>query len=134
MKVKFELEIEKLSAEHASTAVRAALETLVVINQVFLKENPDTPGLYDLVSSGKVAQRRGQGASEAWSDIPHVLSVGSADAVDLVCWRVAELRAAGYEDVAPYIKTVVDEKTNARIHQVLVRVGDCIEDPSKLVA
>lgn len=137
MKVKFELDtlIGKLPVGSAVIAVMAMIEALVAIDQIFLKSCPDTPALYDLVNKGKVTQRRSRpNASEAWSDIPRILSNGSADAVSLVCWRIAELRAAGHEDVHPYIKTNVDKKTNARVHQVFVRIGDCIEDPSKLVA
>lgn len=133
MKVQFELDaMEKLPVGSAITAVMAMVEALAVVDQVFLKSNPDTPVLYDLASEGKITQRQGH-ASGTWSDIPRVLSDGYADAISLVCWRIAELRVAGHENVHPYIKTNVNE-ANTYIHQVFIRIGDCIEDPSKLVA
>jgi hypothetical protein len=57
---------------------------------------------------------------------------------DFACWRVAELRNAGYDDVFPHIKVSYHEDPSGRepmmtVYHIQVRVHDIIEDPSALL-
>ncbi len=66
------------------------LDALGSINDVWLKEHPETPLLY---SSGVTYQH--EDSKDEWRDIPSVLDAGSSDCEDLASWRAAELRAHG---------------------------------------
>jgi len=54
------------------------------------------------------------------------------------CWRVAELRNAGYDDVYPHIKVSYHEDPSRRepmmtVYHIQVRIHDIIEDPSAIL-
>lgn len=127
MRILFDLaSIKTVSAERRGIALRALLDALVVIDDIYLEANPDTAALYD---SGIEAARN---PDDIWQDIPAVMARGAGDAVDLACWRVAELRRAGYDEVHPYLK-MTHKEDGSCIYTVQVRIHDMIEDPSALL-
>ncbi len=93
--------------------LQIALEGLAKINEWHIRRslrraelglsNTVIPPLY---ASGIVYHEEAPGR-EDWMDIPEILRQGrlgrGVDCEDLCCWRVAELRVAGY-DVEPVIK------------------------------
>jgi hypothetical protein len=57
---------------------------------------------------------------------------------DFACWRVAELRHRGYDDVMPYIKVSYHPDPRGidkpmTVYHIQVRIHDEIEDPSALL-
>ena len=75
---------------------------------------------------------------DSWQDIPATLALGSGDCKDFACWRVAELRHAGYDDVYPHIKRSVHPDPNGvdmpmTVYHIQVRIHEDIEDPSAIL-
>jgi hypothetical protein len=114
--------------------LRVALEAFVESNVEFLKRHKETtgksyPSMYDVAPKYKP-----QLHSEAiWQDITLTARLCAGDAVDLVCWRVAELRHAGYEDVHPHLKVTYKDDGSVITH-VQVRINDMIEDPTVILS
>lgn len=57
---------------------------------------------------------------------------------DFACWRVAELRHQGYDDVYPHIKVSYHPDPNGReppmtVYHIQVRIHEHIEDPSAIL-
>jgi len=127
MKIEFDLAgFSRLPVARKSIVLRAALEALIVSNWNYLLENLDTPSIYDFAGGGREPLKKVR--SELWKDIPAIIATGG-DGKSFACWRIAELRNAGTDDVYPFIKTTQDgEKT---IHEIGVRIGDLIEFPEK---
>lgn len=113
-------------------ALRQLLEGLVSVNVEFLKQHRKVtgksyPSLYDVAP-----KYRGPAVFGIWQDISSTARTGGGDACDLVCWRVAELRAEGYEDVHPFVKmTRTDD--GSFFTTVQVRIHDMIEDPTAIL-
>jgi hypothetical protein len=129
MKIEFDLVgFRRLPATRKAIVLRAALEALVVCNWNYLIENPATPAMYDFASVSPLKKVR----SESWKDIPAIIATGG-DGKSFACWRIAELRNAGTDDVYPYIKSVHDEGSNTTTHEIGVRIGDSIEYPEKIL-
>lgn len=125
MKIEFDLAgFSKLPMGRKQIVLRAALEALIICDWNFLIEHPDTPSIYDFGERGALKKVR----SESWKDIPAVIASGG-DGKSFACWRIAELRNAGTDDVYPYIKTTYDEGTAT--HEIGVRINDQIEFPEK---
>jgi len=125
MKIEFDLAgFSRLPASRKAIVLRAALEALVVCDWNYLIENPNTPSIYDFGKQGSLKKVR----SEAWKDIPAIIASGG-DGKSFACWRIAELRNEGADDVYPYIKTTYD--AGATIHEIGVRISDQIEFPEK---
>lgn len=122
-----------VTPEERTLTLYRLLEALVEMNVSFLKRHQKLtgksyPSLYD------VAPKYGGPADfGVWQDIPHTAECGIGDACDLVCWRVAELRAQGYEDAEPVVK-VTYMKGGGVLTTVQVRVGDMLEDPTAILA
>lgn len=124
MKIEFDLTgFSALPASRKSIVLRAALEALVVSDWNYLLEHPETPALYDC-DLKKVR-------SEVWKDIPAIIATGG-DGKSLACWRVAELRNAGTDDVCPLIKTHYPEPGIAA-YEIGVRIGDLVEFPERMI-
>ena len=112
-------------------ALRQLLEGLVSVNIDFLERHKKLtgkshPSLYEAAPKYRKAD------FGVWQDMPSVMNAGAGDACDLVCWRIAELRHEGYEDVHPYMEMTYLED-GSTITQVRVRINDLIEDPVVLL-
>lgn len=103
----------------SAAALRAALEGLVRLNEVFLQTRT-VPRLY---ATGVVyrPERR-----EDWNTIPTVMKLGCGDCEDLAAWRAAELRRDGLP-----ARAVVRLTGPSRWHAVVDRGDGVFEDPSK---
>lgn len=123
---------KKTSVPEKMVALRQLLEGLVAVNIEFLKRHKKLtgksyPSIYDVLP-----KYRGPSDFGIWQDIGSVAKSGVGDACDLVCWRIAELRHEGYEDVHPYVKMTYEED-GSTLTQVQVRIHDVIEDPTALL-
>ncbi len=61
-----------------------------------------------------------------------------AQCKDFACWRIAELRQKGYDDVTPYIKVSYHEDPTGQqpmmtVYHIQVRCHNVIEDPSAIL-
>ena len=119
-----------MTSEKMAT-LRKMLEALVELNAEFLKQHKKLAG-EDYPSIYEVAPRCRKSAEDFWQTIPLCVESGVGDVCDFACWRVAELRAAGYEDVHPYVK-VTQMENGSHWTTVQVRVGDVIEDPMAIL-
>lgn len=113
--------------------LRVLLEALVQMNMGFLTQykkrmGKDYPSLYDVAP-----KYRGPADLGVWQDIPATARAGAGDACDLVCWRIAELRHAGYEDVSPFLKMTYSEDGTVILTTVQVRIKDVLEDPTAIL-
>ncbi len=123
---------EEAVPEERMLTLRRLLEALVAMNVSFLKRHEESTGS-SYPSLYNVAPKYGGPADfGVWQDIPHTARRGIGDACDLVCWRVAELRAQGYEDAEPVVK-VTYMKGGGVLTTVQVRVGDTLEDPTAIL-
>ena len=113
---------DDLPMSRKQIAMRAILEALVVANWNYLIEH-DVPRLDVWLKNGGVRLQREP--SETWLDIPSIIALGSAGQKDLACWRVAELRHDGEDDVAPFIS--VTYAGDAAIYRIGVRRGMKVE-------
>ena len=69
--------------------------------------------------------------AEEWKNLRAVLEDGHGDCEDLACWRVAELRAAGF-----WARPTIRYRMQGRLsvyHILVERPGGVIEDPSRLL-
>lgn len=62
----------------------------------------------------------------------------TAQCKDFACWRIAELRHAGYDDVYPHIKVSYHEDPRGlepamTVYHIQVRIHETIEDPSAIL-
>lgn len=102
-------------------SIQVLLDTMTVLNGVFLRSHPDTPALYE---SGVRYQRERD--REEWRTVPVLLARRTGDCEDLACWRAAELRVAGIDARA------VVYKAAPRLWHVVVKLPDgSTEDPSR---
>lgn len=113
--------------------VRCQAESAVLVNRVFLSDNPSTPTLY---TSGVRYVNEPLGSIDELVDIPAIIKRGWGDCFHLASWRVAELRQMG-EDKATIkltFKRVSRNGRKGRLFHVLVRRQDgSLEDPSRLL-
>jgi hypothetical protein len=134
---KFELlSFASLPVQRKQIVLRAALEFLIVADWNYLIDNPGMKSLYE--SAPHYVLKVRPGGLDAWQDIPQTIALGSGDCKDFACWRVAELRNAGYDDVYPHIKVSYHEDPNGRdpmmtVYHIQVRIHDVIEDPSAIL-
>lgn len=114
------------SCELFARAVRAALETVALVNYAFLTQHECPP----LLDSDVVYGEEPPGVEE-FVDVPVVRSRGWGDCAHLSAWRVAELRISG--EPAAFAIEWVDEP-HGRVFHVMVRRGNGdIEDTSALL-
>ena len=113
--------------------IRVIVEMLIAVNRTFLRLNPTTPPMYDVAP--KYAMKVRPFGLDTWEDIPRVMQLGSGDCKDFVAWRVAELREAGYDDVAPRVISFERETSQGPLvlYHVQVRIGIGVEDPSVIL-
>ena len=111
--------------------LRGMLEALIINNRVWLKHHPECPPMYKVAPTYKLKVR--PFGLDTWQDIKRTLSIGSGDCKDFACWRVAELREAGYADVSPRIKVSEDPKTGLVVYHIQVRQDIKVEDPSAIL-
>jgi hypothetical protein len=129
---------DTLTVQRKQVVLRALLEALVVAdwNYIWHREQSGEgllPSIYE-IGPRYVLKVRPAGI-DSWQDIPRTLELGSGDCKDFACWRIAELRHAGYDDVFPHIKvtTVPDPKgiePEMTVYHIQVRIHETIEDPS----
>lgn len=140
---KFELEgFSILPPSRKEIVLRAFLEALVVANWNYIidqerKGNP-VPSIYDCLGPNAYVLKVRPMGLDSWQDIPATLALGSGDCKDFACWRVAELRHAGYDDVYPHIKRSVHPDPNGvdmpmTVYHIQVRIHEDIEDPSAIL-
>lgn len=123
---------KKSSIPDRLVALRLLLEGLVAVNIEFLKRHKKLTGKSYPSIYNACPKYRGPRDFGVWQDIGSVTKSGAGDACDLVCWRIAELRHAGFVDVHPYVKMTYG-KNGSMLTQVQVRVHDMIEDPTTLL-
>lgn len=130
--------------------LRNLLEALIATDWVYLQEyreqtGRNLPSIYEFGPRYVLKER--PGGLDAWQDIPRCIELGTADCKDLVAWRIAELRDAGYDGVFPHIKTSYHpdprgiEPTMTVYHIQVVSTHDVdgqghqivVEDPSALL-
>lgn len=134
---KFELDgFSTLPTQRKQIVLRAFLEALVVADWNYLLENPGTGSIYD-VGPQYVLKVRPMGL-DSWQDIPRTIELGSGDCKDFACWRIAELRNAGYDDVYPHIKVSYHNDPRGveppmTVYHIQVRIHETIEDPSAIL-
>ena len=134
---KFELKsFEFLENESKQNILRALLEALIAADREWLSVYPNTPKLYEH-NPQYVLKVRPFGL-DSWQDIAQTISLRSGDCKDFACWRIAELRQAGYTDVSPFIKVgkVINPRNRSEsitIYHIQVRKGVQIEDPSVIL-
>lgn len=134
---KFELlSFSSLPVQRKQVVLRAALEFLIVANWNYILENPDLPSLYDFAPQYILKVR--PAGLDSWQDIPQTIALGSGDCKDFACWRIAELRHRGYDDVMPYIKVSYHPDPRGAeppmtVYHIQVRIHDQIEDPSAIL-
>jgi hypothetical protein len=124
---------EDLPAQKRLPILRLMMEMLVMVDAAYLAQHPETPPLYEDDGDGGWHLRLQSGGGAVWRDIHSVLVAGQGDVVDFVCWRIAELRIAGYDDVHPHLKMTYAEDGSLKAFTVQVRVNDVIEDPMQLI-
>jgi hypothetical protein len=140
---KFELSgFSTLPPNRKETVLNGFLEALICANWNYIideeRKGRPVPSIYDcLAPNAYVLKVRPMGL-DSWQDIPTTIQLGSGDCKDFAAWRVAELRHAGYNDVACFIKPSVhpDPKgiePDMTVYHIQVRVYDVIEDPSALL-
>lgn len=106
--------------------LRILLDALVRLNILYLRRNPRTPLLFQ---SG--VRYSSDDPSEEWLTIPELYRRRFGDCEDLACARVAELRVRGYP-AAPFI-SMKKRIGGGDLYHIRVRIGDRIEDPSRLL-
>lgn len=116
--------------------LRFLLEALTYANVLYLRNNPETPSLYEAAPL-YIKKSRPYGL-DSWQDIPATLKRGSGDCKDFCSWRLAELIIAN----PPNVKTTsgdflfqMQELSNGEqiLHVVLRLENGQIEDPTKLL-
>lgn len=121
MNVTLSIEITPLTESEVAEDVGQIAETMIAANLIWLKKNPHTPELY---KSGV----KYKADSDLWGDIPTTIQSGFGDAQELVCWRIAELRAKGIP-AKVYILVLKDGPIGTVHLQVALPNGDK-EDPA----
>lgn len=129
-----------LEGQLALKQVATILETLVWTHALYLKENPRTPLVYDLLRSGALRYEdqptgfREEGQDD-WSDIASTLKprpdgTRAANAPSLAAWRAAELRVrfGVHAKVAIYSRLERDGRVSLR--PIVHLPNGEIEDPS----
>jgi hypothetical protein len=130
------LSFSTLPVQRKQIVLRALLECLIVADWNYILEHPDLPSLYEFAPKYVLKVR--PGGLDSWQDIAQTIALGSADCKDLACWRIAELRNAGYDDVYPHIKVSYHQDPAGRdpvmtVYHIQVRIHDIIEDPSAIL-
>jgi hypothetical protein len=139
---KFELKIfEYANDEVKHTILYALLEALIVADLEWLRllarHGIRNPSLYEWAP--QYVLKVHPAGLDSWQDIAQTMMLRAGDCKDFACWRVAELRFAGYADVKPYVRTsrmaapVGSGKPPITIHHILVRRGLHTEDPSRIL-
>jgi hypothetical protein len=119
---------DELSDDATLIALNHLLEGLSAVNELWLREHPSSPWLYE---SGVRYEEEPPGRDD-WQDIPETLHRRTGDCEDLGCWRIAELRTRRGEHATPYVKrSVTGPRT---VYHVAVRRADgSLEDPSRVL-
>jgi hypothetical protein len=134
---KFELRsFQTLPVQRKQIVLRAALEFLVVADWNFIFENPGLPSLYHFAPQYVLKVR--PAGLDSWQDIPQTIELSSGDCKDFACWRIAELRHTGWDDVYPHIKVSYHPDPRGvepmmTVYHIQVRIHDTIEDPSAIL-
>lgn len=127
--------------ERKKIILRAYLEALICTDWQFLEWYKEQfgqpfPSLYDYAPRYILKVR--PGGLDAWQDIPDTIALQSGDCKDFACWRVAELRSQGIDDVYPVIIEQTYPDPNGiegpmTVYHIQVRIGSEIEDPSAIL-
>lgn len=99
---------DDLPTRRKLVVLRNYLEALIATDWVYLQEYRERtgkclPSIYEFAPRYILKTR--PGGLDSWQDIPRCIELGTADCKDLVAWRIAELRDAGYDGIFPHIKT-----------------------------
>ncbi len=115
----------------AAGVVRLYLRALVISNAYYLRNNPNTPYLYQ--SGVRYAPEPNAGKFEEFAGIDLVLSRKWGDCDDLAAWRAAEIRIK--EGRPANILVYWRKRGSQTIWHVQVRRSDTgeVEDPSRLL-
>ncbi len=144
--------VAHLPVERQQIVLRGFVEAVIVANWNFIISHHGFPTLSDFLSRARstsaissheprthrVENVRGSSlptfkvrptSFKLWQDIPQIMALGTGDAKDFACWRIAELRNQGVDDVYPYIKRLEPDDGSGPVWSVLVRNSDTVEDP-----
>lgn len=119
--------------------LRRMLEALAQANYEFLRQNPNTPALYDWAPRYIIKSR--PFSLDSWQDIPTTMERKTGDCKDFAAWRVAELYLKRNAKVGFHIKTQVvpdPVRGDLVVYHIQVEGYDdrsrfVREDPSKLL-
>ncbi len=110
-----------LNVPSSAATYSAALEGLVGVDEIILRDNPGLPPVYASGVKYKLKPHR------VWRYPNEIIGDGWADCEGLTGWRVAELRVSGAD---PGAKPFVYKTGKRRWHAVVGRSDGWIEDPS----
>lgn len=111
---------------YAERTLRQLMRQLVRDNMTYLRENPDTPLLYE----AGLMYREDPPGCELWQDIPSLYRARGGDCEDLVAARVAELRIAGVKARERWSLQETEEEV---MYHLDIVTPEGIEDPSRLL-
>lgn len=129
-KTTFETEIFKTprDRERGELALALYLDVLFKLDIAYLRDYPDTPGIYQ---SG-VRYKAEPLGFEKWKDIPVIMTDGHGDCEDLACWLAAEMVVRQGENVRPsFEKQPTNTPGFSLYHIVVIGPDGFREDPSK---
>lgn len=116
-------ESDQSDQESSIKALLWLLETLTLVNQHYLANNPHAPKIYE--AGVKYVPEFG---TENWQDIPTTLELGYGDCEDLSAWVDAERRSEGMF-AKPYLRWT-ENNGSYRFHALSLLPTGYIEDPS----
>jgi len=126
-----------LPVQRRCMVLRSLVEAMVVINWQFIIESqgPSSPHhLPPMLEFHKQRPFKLVEGAEVWRNIPAILESGGGGLKDFVCWRIAELRAQGEDEIYPHIKYTADPENKwGGQYKMSVRRGDAVEDMAQLL-
>lgn len=119
-----------ISAERGRVYIEALTQALMVIDAIYLTDNPRTPLLYESGVRYRAEDSGKPNTEYWWRDVPRILRKGVADCKGLAAWRAAELVVRYGIDAEPVVSYSFQPGGSVLYHvQVLTPQG--IEDPSE---
>lgn len=119
----------RLGRNDNQVAINALLRALVICDEVWLRQHPECPLLYE---SG-VRYVEEPPLEEWFADIPTVLTRGFGDCDDLAAWRCAELRVRFHTPAEVYTLRQVSPEGATLYHVQVTSPLTGAEDPSSML-
>lgn len=132
----FDLDLFPNESERESSQdkILALLQALTYLNQLYLRDHPETPPIYKSGITYKLPEQfSGDGfGGEHFRDIPRILENGGGDCDNVASWRAAELREMGI-NARPYITWRKRADGGTTYHVIVLWPDGGSEDPSLLL-